>query len=153
LEQGFGHSVDIDSYGESFPDENNRVALDPTEKDTFGLPIPQITVRRSDNSTKMAVHMKETLTGILGAVGAVETRTLRDGTLLGTHLMGTCRMGNDAKTSVCNPFGRTHDIDNLFIADGSVFPTATPANPTLTIQALATRTALHIDTLFSHRDL
>jgi choline dehydrogenase-like flavoprotein len=97
--------------------------------------------------------MKETLSDIFRAAGARETRVLRDANLLGTHLLGTCRMGTDPKTSVCNPFGRTHDIENLFIADGSVFPTATPANPTLTIQALATRTAFHIDSLLSRRDI
>jgi choline dehydrogenase-like flavoprotein len=153
MESGFGHSVDLDGYGESFPDENNRVALDPEEKDTFGLPLPQITVRHSENSRKMAAHMRATLTGIMSAAGAKETRVLRDARLLGTHLMGTCRMGSDPKTSVCNPFGRTHDITNLFIADGSLFPTSTPSNPTLTIQALSTRIAFHIDTLFSRRDL
>ena len=68
---------------------------------------------------------------------------------MGTHLMGTCRMGNDPKTSVCNPFGQTHDVRNLFIADGSLFPTSTPANPTLTIQAMATRVAFHIDERFA----
>lgn len=153
LENGLGHSADMDAYGESFPDPDNRVALDPEAKDPFGLPVPQITVRHSDNSRKMAAHMKETLSDIFRAAGARETRVLRDARLLGTHLLGTCRMGTDPKTSVCNPFGRTHDIENLFIADGSVFPTATPANPTLTIQALATRTAFHIDDLLSRGDI
>jgi len=153
LERGFGHSVDIDAYGESFPDESNRVELDPEAKDSFGLPVPRITIRHSENSRRMTAHMTRTLTDILTAAGVTETRILRDARLLGTHLLGTCRMGNDPKTSVCNPFGRSHDIENLFIADGSVFPTATPANPTLTIQALSTRLARHIDDLFSHRTL
>jgi len=153
MEEHFGHSVDIDSYGESFPDPSHRVALDPEVKDTFGLPVPQITIRHSDNSRKMADHMTETLTEILDTAGAKRTKVLRDRALLGTHLLGTCRMGNDPKSSVCNPFGRTHDVENLFIADGSLFPTTTPSNPTLTIQALATRIALHIDTLFSQRTL
>jgi hypothetical protein len=101
----------------------------------------------------MAAHMTKTVTDIPSAAAARETKVLRDARLLGTHLMGTCRMGNDPKTSVCNPFGQTHDIKNLFLADASVFPTATPANPTLTIQALSTRLALHINDLFSHRNL
>jgi choline dehydrogenase-like flavoprotein len=153
MEREFGHSVDVDAYGELFPDEANRVALDPEEKDSFGLPVPQITVRHSENSRKMTAHMRATLTDIMNAAGAVQTRVLRDANLMGTHLMGTCRMGDDPKNSVCNSFGRTHDIANLFVADGSLFPTATPANPTLTIQALATRVALHIDELFSRRDI
>jgi choline dehydrogenase-like flavoprotein len=153
MEEDFGHSVDIDAYGESFPDENNRVELDPDVKDSFGVPVPRITIRHSENSRKMAAHITSTLTDILTAAAARETKVLRDARLLGTHLMGTCRMGNDPKTSVCNPFGQTHDIQNLFLADASVFPTATPANPTLTIQALSTRLALHIDERFSHREI
>lgn len=148
MEQGFGHSVDIDAYGETFPEAGNSVALDPSERDPFGLAVPQITVRRDDNSRAMTAHMREVLTAILEEAGAAETRVMREERLLGTHLLGTCRMGEDPATSVCNPFGQTHEIDNLFIADGSLFPTATPANPTLTIQALATRIAFHMDERF-----
>jgi choline dehydrogenase-like flavoprotein len=140
-------------YGESFPDENNRVELDPEVKDSFGVAVPRITIRHSENSRTMAAYMTKTVTDILAAAAARETKVLRDARLLGTHLMGTCRMGKDPKTSVCNPFGQTHDVKNLFLADASVFPTATPANPTLTIQALSTRLALHIDERFAHRDL
>ena len=57
------------------------------------------------------------------------------------HLVGAARMGSDPRTSVVDKFGRTHDISNLFVCDGSVFPTQGAANPGLTIQALAARTA------------
>jgi choline dehydrogenase-like flavoprotein len=57
------------------------------------------------------------------------------------HLLGTCRMGTDPATSVVGPDCRTHDIDNLWVCDGSVFPTVGAVNPSLTIQAIATRTA------------
>ncbi len=57
------------------------------------------------------------------------------------HLVGACRMGSDPRTSVVDKFGRSHDIPNLFVCDGSVFPTQGSANPGLTIQALAARTA------------
>jgi choline dehydrogenase-like flavoprotein len=110
--------------------------------------VPQITIRRDDNSHAMITYMKKVLTEVMEAAGAIETRVLRDRPL-GTHLMGTCRMGTDPKKSVCTPFGQTHDIRNLFIADGSLFPTATPSNPTLTIQAMATRIAFHIDERFT----
>jgi len=149
LERGFGHSVEVDAYGESLPHEKNRIALDPTVKDSYGLPVPQMTVAHDENSLAMTAHMKKTLVDIVSAAGAVETRLLSDARLMGTHLMGTCRMGNDPKTSVCNAFGQTHDVRNLFIADGSLFPTSTPANPTLTIQAMATRIAFHIDERFA----
>ncbi len=58
-----------------------------------------------------------------------------------THNMGTCRIGNDPATSVCNSYGQTHDIDNLFVSDGSLFTTAGSANPTLTIISLMLRQA------------
>jgi choline dehydrogenase-like flavoprotein len=148
MERSFGHSMEIDGYGESFPHESNCVRLDPSVKDKFGLPVPQITIRRDDNSHAMITYMKKVLTEVMEAAGAIETRVLRDRPL-GTHLMGTCRMGTDPKKSVCTPFGQTHDIRNLFIADGSLFPTATPSNPTLTIQAMATRIAFHIDERFT----
>jgi choline dehydrogenase-like flavoprotein len=59
--------------------------------------------------------------------------------------MGTARMGTDPKASVCTPYGQTHDIDNLFISDGSLFPTSGGCNPTLTIVALVLRQAEYID--------
>ena len=62
------------------------------------------------------------------------------------HLLGTCRMGKDPKGSVVNRDCRSHDIPNLFICDGSVFPTSTAVNPSLTIQAIATRVAEQIIT-------
>jgi choline dehydrogenase-like flavoprotein len=65
------------------------------------------------------------------------------------HLVGACRMGSDPRTSVVDKFGRSNDIANLFVCDGSVFPTQGSANPGLTIQALAARTA---DYLISQRD-
>jgi choline dehydrogenase-like flavoprotein len=60
------------------------------------------------------------------------------------HELGGCRMGNDPAKSIVNAFCQSHDIPNLFVVDGSVFPSATEKNPTLTIMALAARTADHI---------
>jgi choline dehydrogenase-like flavoprotein len=74
---------------------------------------------------------------VLEAAGATRTLT-SDGT---HHLLGTCRMGTDPETSVVGPDCRSHDVANLWICDGSVFPTAGAVNPSLTIQAIATRTA------------
>src|SRR5262249_2440632 len=69
------------------------------------------------------------------------------------HYLGTCRMGNDPKTSVVDPWCRSHDVANLFIADGSVFVTGAAVNPALTISALATRTAEGIVAAFNRRQL
>ena len=60
------------------------------------------------------------------------------------HLLGTCRMGNDPRTSVVDRYHRTHDVPNLFICDGSSLVTSGRGQPTMTIQALAFRAADHI---------
>jgi choline dehydrogenase-like flavoprotein len=64
------------------------------------------------------------------------------------HEIGGCRMGMDPKTSVVNEFCRAHDVPNLYVVDASVFPSSSEKNPTLTIMALATRTADHIASRF-----
>jgi choline dehydrogenase-like flavoprotein len=74
-----------------------------------------------------------------GAEELLESWTHKPGASI--HYMGTCRMGNDPRTSVVNRWGRTHEVSNLFIADSSVFVTGAAAHPTLTLMALASRTA------------
>jgi choline dehydrogenase-like flavoprotein len=69
------------------------------------------------------------------------------------HYLGGCRMGSDPRTSVVDPWCRTHDVPNLFLGDGSVFVTGAAVNPALTISALATRTAEGIVTAFQRGEL
>jgi len=140
MEEKFGHSVTVDAYGEFFATKDDRVTLDAEEKDPFGLPLPRIDIALRENEHAMLDHMEASLRDIIGAAG-IANPEVREKGLLRTHLMGTCRMGRDAKESVTDPFGETHDVANLFVADGSLFPGTTPSNPTLTIQALATRVA------------
>lgn len=144
MDREFGHSVSISAYGEHFATADDRVTLDPNEKDPFGLPIPRISIRRRDNEHAMQRHMERTLRAILDAAGGREIALRDEPEIMGTHLMGTCRMGENPLTSVTDSFGETHDVKNLFVADGSLFPSTTPSNPTLTIQALATRVARRI---------
>jgi choline dehydrogenase-like flavoprotein len=138
MDERFGHSVTIDAYGEFFATVHDRVTLDPEVKDSFGLAAPRIDIRLRGNEHAMLDHMEKTLREILDACGA-EDPTVRERGFLKTNLMGSCRMGSDPKQSVADAFGETHDVANLFIADGSLLPTSTPSNPTLTLQALATR--------------
>jgi len=70
-----------------------------------------------------------------------------------SHLMGTCRMGDDARTSVVDADGRAWDVPNLWICDGSLFPTCGGVNPSLTIQALACRIGARIDALAQRGEL
>ena len=137
---------------EDLPVETNTVTLDPELTDDHGIPAPKVTYQLSENSQKMLAHAVDRAKEVLAAAGAVETfaEPLMRGA--GWHLMGTARMGEDPKTSVVNPWGRAHDVKNLFIVDGSVFVTAGGVNPTSTIQALALYVAdsikQNIDTLF-----
>ena len=141
MDKTFGRTATISAYGEHFATADDRVTLDGEVTDALGLPAARIDIRHGDNERAMTQHMTTTLRAIMEAAGAVQVDTRPVGSILGTHLMGTCRMGTDPRTSVTDAGGRCHDLDNLYIADGSLFPTSTPANPTLTIQALATRVA------------
>lgn len=141
MEDGFGRSVELAAYGEHFADREDHVDLDPEVKDRFGLPVPRIEIRLHENERRMLRHMEETVRKILEAAGGRQLTLREEPGFVGTHVVGTCRMGENSKQSVTDPYGETHDVSKLFIADGSLFPTSTPANPSLTIQALATRVA------------
>jgi choline dehydrogenase-like flavoprotein len=122
---------------EDLPDPENRVTLDPALTDSDGIPAPKVTYALGENSTRMLAHSVARATEVLEASGAKRTVVESPLRLAGWHLMGTARMGTDPRTSVVNPWGRAHDVRNLFVVDGSIFVTAAAVNPTNTIQALA----------------
>jgi choline dehydrogenase-like flavoprotein len=122
---------------EDLPETTNCVSLDPDLTDSNGIPAPKVTYRLSENSSKMLQHCVARATEVLEAAGAKETVAEAPLPFAGWHLMGTARMGNDPQTSVVNEWGRSHDVRNLFLIDGSIFVTAAAVNPTNTIQALA----------------
>jgi len=137
---------------EDLPEEHNRVTLDSELKDADGIPAPKINYRLSQNSLNMLEHAVARGKEVLTAAGAKETESVAPLPPAGWHLMGTARMGTDPARSVVDPYGRCHDVKNLFIVDGSIFVTAGGVNPTNTIQALALYVADHIvnnlETLF-----
>jgi choline dehydrogenase-like flavoprotein len=122
---------------DDLPEAHNRVTLDPELKDSHGIPAPRIDYAISENTRRMMEHGIARATEILEAAGASNIYTSR--TLLNYpgHLLGTARMGVDPERSVVNEWGRSHDVKNLFIVDGSVFVTGGGVNPTSTIQAVA----------------
>ena len=137
-----GHSFELSACGEQLPDARNCVTLSTTVKDHRSVPAPHITSEHRENDRGMIPAFTKSLVDLFQAAGAVEILEPEDhkpGT--SAHYMGGCRMGNDARTSVVNSWCRTHDVLNLYIGDGSVFVTSAGVNPSLTIQALATRTA------------
>jgi choline dehydrogenase-like flavoprotein len=131
------HRLQIGIACEDLPEEHNRVTIDPVLQDSSGIPAPRIDYTISENTARMMEHGIARATDILQAAGARNLYTSR--TLLNSpgHLLGTCRMGGDPDRSVVNAWGRSHDVKNLFIVDGSIWVTSGGVNPTSTIQALA----------------
>jgi choline dehydrogenase-like flavoprotein len=129
---------------EDLADPENRITLSDTLTDRDGLPAAKMIYKLSENSRKILDFGMERAEEVLLAAGAQEIFRTPLRPEAGFHLMGTARMGTDADTSVVDPFGRSHDHPNLFIADASVFVTAAAINPTATAQALALRAADHI---------
>ena len=133
----FNYWSGIGIVGEVLPQRENHVRLHPTERDQYGLPVPHVIFSYHENDRRLIAHAIERMSEIMGAAGGSETWSA-DRT---AHLLGTCRMGDDPADSVVNADCRSHDVANLFICDGSVFPSGTAVNPSLTIEALAARTA------------
>jgi choline dehydrogenase-like flavoprotein len=133
--------ISISGFGEVLARRENQVSLDPLVKDAWGIPALRFNYRFGDNELKMAADMADTAEEMLRAAGAEEIQVTREPLTEGwsIHELGTARMGNDPRTSVTNAFGQTHDLKNLFLADGSVFVSASNQNPTWTILALAWR--------------
>lgn len=129
---------------EDLPEEHNTVTLDPELVDGHGIPAPRIHYRLGENSRRMLEHAVARGKEVLHAAGAIETEALSPLPPAGWHLMGTARMGTDPERSVVDAHGRSHDVKNLFIVDGSIFVTSGGVNPTNTIQALALYVADHI---------
>lgn len=128
--------------GEDMPQSTNRVTLNTEVKDQFGLPVANVHFDDHPNDIAMRNHAYDRGTAIYDAVGA--TRTFPTPPYPSTHNLGTNRMSENPEDGVCNKWGQTHDIANLFISDGSQFTTGAAENPTLTIVALAIRQADHI---------
>ena len=150
----FPRTIAIGSILEDLPMEANRVDLDPDVKDRHGLPVARITHRQHENDIAMNEWYAGRLLELAEACGATEksrfampgstridARTAMRGS---AHLHGTCRMGSDPAKSVLDRFCRTHDVGNLWVVDGSCFPSSGGYNPTLTILANAYRVAAHI---------
>jgi choline dehydrogenase-like flavoprotein len=133
----YNHQAGLKIVGEVLPQEQNRVTL-ADEKDQYGLPVARVTFSLCDNDKALVKHAINFMSRALEAVDAHDIWAESDDT---AHLAGTARMGDDPRTSVVNADCRSWDIPNLWICDGSVFPTVGGVNPSLTIQAIACRTA------------
>jgi choline dehydrogenase-like flavoprotein len=144
IRKRLGRSAMWGIIAEDLPDEKNCVILDPDLKDSDGIPAPKVIYRMSENSYRLLdfhlARAKESLE-VAGAYETVIAPLIRE---TGWHLLGTCKMGTDPAVSVVDEWGRSHDIPNLYIFDGSIWPTSSGMNPTATIAAMALRCADHL---------
>ena len=125
--------------GEDMPRETNRITLNADMSDTHGLPVVNVHFDDHENDVAMREHAFTQGEAVHAAAGA--TKTFRTPPYPSTHNLGTCRQSARPEDGVCDAFGQSHDVPNLFIADGSQFTTGGAENPTLTIVALAIRQA------------
>ena len=140
--------MEIFCHGTSLPVENNSFSLDPDLKDAWGLPALRLTYKDHPDDLKLGNWMFKRANELFDAAGAQKKWSFPVGEQqFGVHLLGTCRMGNDPKTSVINADHRTHDVKNLFLCDGSSLVTSGRGQPTMTIEALAFRAADRITAL------
>jgi choline dehydrogenase-like flavoprotein len=131
-------------FGKLLARRENRVAVDPAARDPHGIPVPVVHYAYTENDRALFRDMTSTLEEIFHTIGT--ELFWKDSRMTGfaSHETGTCRMGTSPRESVLDAFGRSHEVPNLFVVDGSTFPTFPEKNPTLTIMALSARTAQHI---------
>ncbi len=133
--------ISIGGFGECLPRWDNYVEIDPTVKDTYGIPVLRIHMTYGENEINIVKAMADDAGEMLEAIGAKNVETYVRPATPGwaIHEVGIARMGDDPKTSVLNQFQQSHDIKNLFVADGAGFTSTACQNPTLTIMALGVR--------------
>jgi choline dehydrogenase-like flavoprotein len=148
----YGGTVGFSGRGEMIARADNRCTVDPTTLDQYGIPVLRFDVKWSDEEYAQIKHFQETGYALLEAMGAEPYwdmpgadsgyGILTPGRII--HEVGTTRMGNDARTSPLNRYCQSHDVPNLFVADGGPFASQAHKNGTWTILALAMRTSEYI---------
>lgn len=133
----------ITAFGEMLPDHSNRIFLDRSRKDKWGLPVLAMDVELKENEKKMRVDMVNDAKEMLEAAGAKNVRTYDGGYGVGSgiHEMGTARMGRDPKSSVLNGNNQVWDAPNVFVTDGACMTSSSCVNPSLTYMAITARAA------------
>jgi choline dehydrogenase-like flavoprotein len=134
--RAYNHTAGINILGDCLPYESNFLELSD-EKDARGLPKPLVHFTNGENERRLTAHAEKIMRDIWAAAGASDVWAYQRN----AHVIGTCRMGNDAGDAVVNADGKSFEVPNLFIADNSVFPSALSANPALTIMAVSLRIA------------
>lgn len=138
-------SIGMGGFGEILPYHDNKITLDKTKKDKWGLNVLAFDAEWRENERKMRIDMKNDAIEMLQAAGVKNVQGYEgDGTMgRGIHEMGTARMGADPKTSVLNKWNQVWDAPNVFVTDGSFMVSAACVNPSLTYMAMTARAADH----------
>jgi len=139
-------TMGITGFGEVLPDRRNRVTLDRTVKDKWGLNVLSFDFSMHDNEFKMGKDMRDDAVEMLEAAGAKNVKIIgkdEKDRLGAIHEMGTARMGNDPKTSVLNKWNQVWDAQNVFVTDGACMASSSCVNPSLTYMAMTARAADH----------
>jgi choline dehydrogenase-like flavoprotein len=152
IRNDYGTYVGLAGRGEQIPNESTYCEIDPEVVDQYGIPVLRFHFKWTDAELKQAQHMHDTFKAILEAMGGKITNPRPapvegEGISIGgeiIHELGTIRMGNDPSTSVLNKYCQAHEVKNLFIADAAPFVSNPDKNPTLTITAMAWRTAEYL---------
>jgi choline dehydrogenase-like flavoprotein len=156
----YGSFIGLAGRGEMIPNENSYCEIDPAGKDKWGIPTLRFHWQWSEHETRQAAHMQKTFADIIDAMGG---KVLGKAELDGRkaiapggfiiHEIGGAIMGADPQKSVVNQWLQSWDVKNLFITDGAPFPSNADKNPTLTIMALAWRSADYMLQAMKRRDL
>ncbi len=146
LDRYAGSCVTASIYGERVPRFENHVRINKSVTDAWGIPVLHIEARDSDNEHNMAKDAADTAEELFKAAGweilAKTDKFYPPGYSI--HEVGTCRMGDNPKTSVLNKWNQSHDIKNLYVVDGAAFVTCGWQNPTMTISALSMRASEYL---------
>lgn len=148
----YGATIGFSGRGEMIPNDGSYCEIDPAVVDRWGIPVLRFHWRWTDHEYNQVRHMQQTFRTLIEEMGGtvfapMPTREQGYGIAAGgtiIHELGGARMGSDRGTSVTNSFGQTHDVRNLFVADGATFVSQADKNPTWTILALSMRTSDHI---------
>lgn len=134
----YTHTIAVQGPTQDMPVWDSRVQLDPKVKDRWGIPVLRMSGYRHKHTLEIGNFMSEKAAAWLKEAGAIQVWPKRAGQGIsgGQHQAGTCRMGNDPKTSVVNKYCQLHEVDNVFVVDGSVHVTNGGFNPVLTIMAI-----------------
>jgi choline dehydrogenase-like flavoprotein len=133
------------AFGEMLPNHDNRVSIDTSRTDKWGLPVLAIDCEIGENEKRMRVDMKNDMAETLDAAGVRDVHPYESDYApgMGIHEMGAARMGRDPKTSVLNGWNQVWDAPNVFVTDGACMVSSGCQNPSLTYMALTARAADH----------